>query len=135
MVEELAPLAEDAAQGPGHREHELAMRHLEADLVGNPIAEGTDAALVAAGTEVSGLAGEGEEFLMAAVGALEPGESGGEIAAAVKLIDHGHGIPTQRTVSLAVTGFVVCDEIVPGIVDDLPEWRGAWSARAIDGRH
>ena len=113
--------AEDTAQGPGHGEHELAMRHLEADLVGDPISQGTDAALVAAGTEVSSLAGEGEQLLMAAVGALEAGEAGGEIAAAVELIDHGHGIPTQLTVSPAMVGFVVGDELVPGIVDDLPK--------------
>ena len=89
--------------------------------MGDPISQGTDAALVAAGTEVSGLAGEGEQLLMAAVGALEAGEAGGEIAAAVELIDHGHGIPTQRTVSPAMAGFVVGDELVPGIVDDLPK--------------
>ena len=73
VVEELAAFAEDAAQGPGHGEDELAVRDVEADGVGDPVAGAADAALVAAGAEVAGLAGEGEEFFVAAVGALEAG--------------------------------------------------------------
>ena len=121
VVEELATLAEDAAQGPGHGENELPVRHLEADIVGDPVAQGADAALVATGAEMPGLAGEGEELFVATVGALEPGESGGEIAAAVKLVHHRHGVPAQRAVSLAMAGFVVGDKLVPGIMDDLPQ--------------
>lgn len=92
VVEELATFAEDAAQGPGHRKDELAVRNLEANIVGNPITQGADTALVAAGAEMPALAGECEQLLMAAVGALEAGKSGSEVAAAVELIDHGEGI-------------------------------------------
>ncbi len=91
VVEELAALAEDAAQGPGHREDELAVRHLEANIVGDPVTHGADTALVAAGAEMPALAGECEQLLMAAVGALEAGKSGSEVAAAVELVDHGDG--------------------------------------------
>jgi hypothetical protein len=119
MVEELAPLAEDAAQGPGHGEDELAVRHLEADLVRNPVSQGADAALVAAGAEMPSLAGEGEELFVAAVRALETGETGGEVAAAVELIHNVDRIPAQRAMGLAVAAFVMGGELVPGIVDDL----------------
>ncbi len=111
----------------------MAMRHLEADLVSDPIAESADAALVTAGAEVPGLAGEGQQLFMAAVGALEPGEPGGKIAASVELVDHGDSILAQWSVSLAVAGFVVGDELVPCVMDNLPEWRGAGTTRTVDG--
>ena len=72
---------------------------------------------------------------MAAVGALETGESGGKVAAAVELVDHRHGIPAQRAMSPAMAGFIVGDEFVPGVVDDLPKGRGARTAGPIDGRY
>ena len=52
-----------------------------------PVASGTNASLVAGRTEVAGLAGEGEQPLMAAVGAFEARESGGEVAAAEEGFD------------------------------------------------
>ena len=121
MVEELAAFAEDTAQGPGHRENELAVRNLKADLVGDPIAQGADTALVATGAEMPSLAGEGEQLFVPTFGAQEPGKSGGEVAAAVELIDHCDGIPAQRAIGPAMAGFVVGDELVPGTVDDLPQ--------------
>ena len=59
---------------------------------------------------------------MAVGGALETGEAGGEVAAAIELIDDGHGLRAQRAMSPAIAGFEVGDELVPGIMDDLPEW-------------
>ena len=56
---------------------------------------------------------------MAAVRALEAGETGGEVAAFVELIDHGAF--AERAVGLAVRGLVVCEERSPAVVDDLPE--------------
>jgi len=50
VVEELAPFAKNAAQGPRHGKHELAVGHLEADLVGDPVAQGADPVLVTAGS-------------------------------------------------------------------------------------
>ena len=57
---------------------------------------------------------------MATVGAVEAGEPGGEIAAAVELIDHGDGVSAQRAVDFAVDSFVSGEKIVPGMADDLP---------------
>ena len=54
VVEEFAPLAEDAAQRAWHGEDELAVRQVEAHHVGDPVADPADAALVAAGAEVPG---------------------------------------------------------------------------------
>jgi hypothetical protein len=82
-----------------------------------------------------GLAREGEELLMAAAGALETGESGGKVAAAVELIDHRHGIPAQRAMSPAMAGVVVGDELIPCMVNDLPERRCPGASWSVNGRH
>ena len=104
--------------------------------MGDPFSHGADAALVAARAEVPALAGEGEQLLMAAVGALEPGESGGEVAAAVELVDHGDGASSaQRAVSPAVAGFVVGDELIPCMVNDLPERRSPRASWSVNGKH
>jgi hypothetical protein len=58
--EELAALAEDAAQDFGDGEDELAVGDFVADGGGNPVAGGADAALMAGWAEVAALAGEGE---------------------------------------------------------------------------
>ena len=135
MAKELATLAEDTAQGARHGEHELAVREVEAHGVGDPVADPADAALVAAGAEVPCLAGEGEELLVPAVRALQAGEAGGEIAAALELIDDGHRVVAQRPVGLAVGGLVFGAEVAPSVVDDLPQWRSAGSPGLIDGWH
>lgn len=123
VVEEPAPLAEDAAEGLGHREDELTVRNVEAQVAGDPVAEGSDAALMTTWAEMPGLAGEGEELFVAAVGALEPGEAGGEIAAAVELADDFDSVWPQGTVDGAVASLVAGLELGPGVVDDVPERR------------
>jgi hypothetical protein len=120
-VEEFAPFAENAPEGFRHREDELAVGHVEADVVGDPAAGLFDFALVAARAEVAGLAGKGEELFVTAVRALEACEPGGEVPAFVELIDHGDGFFTQGAVGFAVNGFVLGEERSPAVVDDLPE--------------
>ena len=66
---------------------------------------------------------------------MEPRESGGEIAAAVELEDDVDGVGAKGTVDGTVTGFVSGDKIGPAVVYDLPQGRGAGTARAIDGWH
>ena len=80
--EEPASFAEDAAQDSGDGEDELTVRNIMADACGDPSAGTADATLVARGAEVAALAGEGEQFFVAAVGALEAGEASSEVAAA-----------------------------------------------------
>ena len=133
--EEVAALAEDAAEHPGDGEDELAVRDLAADGGGDPGAGGADAAHVAGGAEVASLAGEGHELLVSAVGALEAGESGGEVAATVEGPDRVGGVGVERTVFLAVVFFVSCEELVPAVVDDLPEGRCPGAAGLVDGGH
>ncbi|MEZ5327979.1 MAG: hypothetical protein R3F19_23275 [Verrucomicrobiales bacterium] len=53
--------------------------------------------------------------------ALEAGETGGEVSAFVEVFDGFDGEGVKWAVDLAVVGFVVGEEIVPGMVDDLPE--------------
>ena len=135
MIEELAALSEDAAEGFRHGEDELPVWHFETNRAGNPLAGLEDLSLVATGTEVAGLAGEGKEAFMPAVRTLEPGESSGEVSAAVELANDVNGVASQRAVSGAVAFLVTGFEVGPAVVDDLPEGRGSGTARAIDGGH
>ena len=58
-------------------------------------------------------AGEGEELFVPAIGAIEAGEAGGD------------GIGTQGSKGAVVVPLVAGEEIIPGVIDDLPEGRGA----------
>ncbi len=133
--EELAAFAEDAAQDTGDGEDELAVGDFVTDGGGDPVTGGADAALVAGGAEVAALAGEGEEAFVAAIRALEPGEAGGEVTAAEKGLDGADGGGWKRAERFAVFRFVVCEEVIPAMVDELPEGRGTGTAGLIDGRH
>ena len=135
MVEELSSLAKDASQGFGHGEDELPVRHFEADGAGDPLADLEDLSLVAAGTEMPGLAGEGEQLCVSTIGALNAFKPGGEITAAVELLDNGDRVATQRAGDGTVGRFISCLKIGPGMVDNVPEGRGSGTARAIDGWH
>ena len=134
-VQKVAAFAEDPTQGSRHGEDELPVGDLMADGVGDPVSGLADPALMAGGAEVAALAGESEELLMAAVGALEAGESGGEVAAAEEGLDGGDGGGAERTEGLPVVFFVVGEKIVPAVLDELPEGRGAGAAGLVDGRH
>jgi hypothetical protein len=133
--EELAAFSEDAAQDFWDGEDELAMGNFVADRGGNPFAGGADAALVAGGAEVAALAGEGEEAFVVAVGTLEPGEAGGEVATAEERLDGVDGGRWEWAEGFAVLFFVVCEEVVPSVVDELPEGRCAGASWLVDGRH
>ena len=132
---EVPALAEDAAQHFRECEDELAVRDFVADGGGDPSAGLADAALVAGGAEVAGLAGEGEELLVTAIGTMKAGEAGSEIPAPEESADGGDGIGAQWSHGAAVVFFVVGEEIVPGVVDDLPKGRGARAACMVDGGH
>ena len=131
----LGAFAEDAAEHFREGEHKLPVRDFVADGGGDPSAGLADAALVAGGAEVAGLAGEGEELFVAALGAMEAGEAGSEIAAAEEGADGGDGIGAQWSHGAAVVLLVAGDEIIPGVMDDLPEGRGARAARAVNRGH
>ena len=135
MIEELASFAENAPKRFGHGEDELPVRHVEAEDARDPVAGLADFALMATRTEVAGLAGEGKEAFMPAVRTLEPGESSGEVSAAVELANDVNGVASQRAVNGAVAFLVTGFEVGPAVVDDLPEGRGSGTARAIDGWH
>jgi hypothetical protein len=66
------------------------------------------------------------------LGAEEALESGGEIAALKEGFDGFDREWAKRAVGLAVFGFVIAEEVVPGMVDDLPERRDAGSSRTVD---
>jgi hypothetical protein len=74
---------------------------------------------------VAALAGEGEEAFVATIGALEAGETGGEVSAAEKGLDGGDGCRVEWAEGLAVVFFVTNEEVVPTMVNDLPKGRGA----------
>ena len=72
---------------------------------------------------------------MAAIRALESGEAGGEVATAEKGLDGGYGGGRERSVGFAVVFLVVGEEVIPAVVDKLPEGRGAGPTGLVDGRH
>ena len=72
---------------------------------------------------------------MTAVRALETRETSCEVTAAEKGLDGGYGAVTERSEGLAVVLFVVCEKIIPAVVNNLPEGRGAWATGLVDGRH
>ena len=119
--EKATTFPKDAAENARDGEDELTMGNFVADRVGDPVAGGADATLMAGGAEVAGLAGEGEETFVTAVRALEAGEAGGEIATAEKGLDGGDGGRWERAEGFAVVFLVVGEEVVPAVVDELPE--------------
>jgi hypothetical protein len=100
----------------------------------DPCADVEGAALVAGGAEVAGFAGEGEQVLVAATGAEESGEAGGEVAAAEEALDMGDGVGTQGAHGGPVMLFVAGGEIVPAMVNQLPEGRSTGAAGFWAGR-
>jgi len=74
---------------------------------------------------------------VAAVGALEAGEAGGEVAAAEEGLDGGDGGGIDRAEGKPVEFSVVGEEGVPAVVDDLPEGLargrgvGRWQAQIV----
>lgn len=133
--EEMAAFAEDAAEDLGDGEDELAVGDVVADGGGDPVAGSPHAALVTRGAEVAALAGEGEEAFVAAIGALEAGEAGGKVAATEKAFDGGDGLAAERAETFAMAGFVLGEEVIPAVVDELPEGRSARASGLVDGRH
>ena len=132
-VEEVAALAEDAAEHFREGEDELPVRDFLADGGGDPHPGLAGAALVAGGAEVAGLACEGEELFVTAIGAMEAGEAGGEIAAAEEGADAGDGLGAQRSHGATVVLFVAGEKSIPCVLDELPEGRGAGAARGRRG--
>lgn len=76
---------------------------------------------MAGGADVAGLAAEGEQALVAAVGTVVAGEAGGEITTAVVGLDGGDGFRAEGTHGGSVMLFVTGEEVIPGGVNDLPE--------------
>ena len=99
----------------------MAVGDFVADAGGDPVANGAGAALVAGGAEVAALAGEGEQAFVAAIGALEAGEAGCEVAAAEEGLHGGDSGGTEWAEGFPVKFFIVGEEGVPAVVDDLPE--------------
>ena len=55
------------------------------------------------------------------IGAEQSLEASGEIAAAEEVFNGFDREWAKRAVDLAVFGFVFAEEVIPGVVDDLPE--------------
>ena len=89
------------------------MGNIETNGLGDPVSGLANSALMTARAEVAGFAGEGEEFLVSAIGAEDAGESGGEISASVELVYDINRVWTERTVYYAVSGFVIALELSP----------------------
>jgi hypothetical protein len=131
-MEQVAALAEDAAQDFRDGEDELAVGDFVADGGGDPIGALADAALVAGRAEVAALTGEGEKAFVAAIGTMESEEPGGKIAAAEEIADCGEDIGTERPHGGTVAFFIAGKEGIPSGSEDLPERRGTGAAGLVD---
>jgi hypothetical protein len=72
---------------------------------------------------------------VAAIGALEAGEAGCEVAAAEEGLHGGDSGGTEWAEGFPVKFFVAVDEGVPAVVDYLPEGRGTGAAGLVNGGH
>ena len=70
---------------------------------------------------------------MATVRALEAGEAGSEVAATEEGLHGGDCGGAKGAEGLPVVFFVTSEEIVPAVMDDLPERRSAGAAGVVDG--
>jgi hypothetical protein len=131
--EQVASFSEDSAKDFRDGEDELTVGNGQADVVGDPTSGLEDTALMAGGTEVAGLAGEGEQVLMAAAGAGEAGEAGGKIAATTEGLNGGDGFRPERAHGRAVLFLVTGNKIIPATVDNLPEGRRPRAPRMVNG--
>ena len=82
VAEQRAVAEEERADEARHGEDKMPVGHWGADGVGDERTFDERAPLVAGGAEAALLAGESEEEFVVAVGAVEAGEAGVEVAAA-----------------------------------------------------
>ena len=129
-VEQVAVETEEDAEAFGDGPNELAMGHVEADVFGDVEAEQERAFLAATGANAALLAGKGDEELVAAVGAADPGKAVVEVAALEELVDglveHRPPVPELAGVAFAVDGA----EVVEVLSDEAVEVRLQRLARA-----
>ncbi len=85
--QQCAPAGEDRAQHAGHGEHVLPVRHRRKHVRLDPLAVDEHALLVAARTEIPGLAREREDATMAAIPAAQPGKAMMRVAAFEEALD------------------------------------------------
>jgi len=114
---------ESVTDKPREGEHEVPVGHRGADLVGDEGALDEGAALVARGAEPALLAGEGEEEFVAAVGAVQAGEAGVEVAAIEEGGYRGGGLGGEA------------GQLCRVIVENLPDRRGAGLAGTVADAH
>ena len=119
MAEASAVVAEERAEEAGEGEDDVAVGDGGADGVGDEGTLDTGAALVARGAEAALFTGEGEEEFVVAVGAVQAGEAGVEIAALEEGGDGGGVVGVEGRQRVGV------------IVEDLPNGGGAGLARAV----
>ena len=119
LVKQRAVAEKERADEPGHGEDKMSMGHGCADSVDDEGTFDERAALVARGAEAALLAGKCEEEFVVAVGAIEAGEAGVEVAA----IEEG----AESGGSLRVKG----RQIRGVIVEYLPDAGGAGLAGAV----
>lgn len=119
VVEQRAVPEEERADEPEHGENNVSMGHGRADGVGDEATLDESAPLVAAGAEAALFAGEGEEELVIALGAVQAGETGVQVAAAEEGMNRGSDLGRQGA------------KRAPVIVEDLPDGRSAGLAGPV----
>ncbi len=132
LAEQTAVVAAVDPQPLGNREDELPMGNRGTDGVGDRLGGQQGALLMAAWTEATLLAGEGDEHLVAAVGATDAGEAEVQIAAAKESAGHVADDRTPRAVALGVVLVVGPLELGQVTFDGLIQRRLSRPARPVN---
>ena len=91
LVEQRSVSLEELTDEPRYGENQMAVGDGGADFIGDEGTLDEGAPLVATRTQAAQLAGEGEEKFVAAVGTMQPGEAGVQIATLEKRLDRSLG--------------------------------------------
>ena len=97
------------------------MGNIEGDVFGDPVGCFEGSALMTAGAEPACLAGECQEFFVTAILAVQSSEALCEIPTAVEFFDNFDDIGSKWAVVFAVVGFIISLELIPAMMEDLPE--------------
>jgi hypothetical protein len=132
LVKQVTVVAEEDAQALGDGPDKLAVRHVQADVVGEVHPEQDRAFLDATGADAALLAGEGDEELVAAIGAADAGEAVLEVAALEEAADGLVVDPAPVAELASVTLGIDGPELIEAFAQELMEVRFQRPPRSID---
>ena len=125
---------DQAAECFRHGEDDVAVRHVEQHVLGHPLREDGRALGLAGGAEVSRAAGEGEQVLVVAAGAADPGETADRPPAGQVGVDvAAHHVAQGAAAGLVAVG-VRAPVVLPEVLQQAVEGGALGVAGAVERR-